>query len=430
MTKRRKTLIAIGVAAILGLLGFLSLREERGKLVEVRVERVSRRDLVALVSAIGHIEPQRKVELRAEVPGKVVELPVEEGQDVEKGDLLLVIDRTQYEAGVEQARASLYQTEAQAAQTRSRHRQAVRDADRLRTLQERTPDLVTAQEVEYAVTEEEAQAAQLRAAEHTVSQARARLDEALDRLEKTVILAPMNGRITRLDVQVGETMILASFMDPLLMTISDLSVMEAVMEVDETDIPDIQMGDSAVVSIDAFPNREFAGRVTKIGNSSIRPPGQSQTGAEGAIDFEVRITLDTPPERIRPDLSTTAEVVTAVRSETLAIPITALTLLGADEVELIPNEAFPESTWSGSGRDVEGVFVVEDGRARFRPVEIGIAGENYFEVLSGLQENERVISGGYQAIRDLKDGDRVKVTEADTLPRRGKAAPQADNGTT
>ncbi|MFQ5680241.1 MAG: efflux RND transporter periplasmic adaptor subunit [Gemmatimonadota bacterium] len=428
MTKRRKTLIGVGVVAFLALLGFLSLREERGKVVEVRAEEVRPRDLVARVSATGHIEPKKKVELRAEVSGRIVELPVQEGQDVEEGDLLMIIDRTQYEAAVDQTKASLAQAEAQEAQARSRYKQAARDAQRLRTLQERTPDLVTAQEVELAVTEADAQAAVLRAAEHAVSQARARVDEAKDRLEKTVIRSPMSGRVTRLDMEVGETVILASFMDPLLMTISDLSVIEAVMEVDETDIPDIRMGDSAVVEIDAFPDREFSGRVTKIGNSSIRPPSQSGT-AEGAIDFEVRVTLDDPPERVRPDLSTTADVITAVRQKVLAIPITALTLLPAEEVERIPSEILPDTGRLASRRDVEGVFVVEEGIARFRPVEVGIAGESYFEVLDGLREGARVVSGSYQAIRDLKDGDRVKVTEVDTVRWGPGTASPADDGT-
>lgn len=433
MTGRRKVLIGVAVAMLLGLLTFLSLREERGRTVEVRVEDVRRRALVARVSATGRIEPKRRVMLRAEVPGRIVRLPVEEGQDVREGDLLAVLDPVQYEAAVQQARAALSQAQAQEAQAHYRYLQASRDAERLDSLKARTADLVTDQEVEFARTEADAQRAVWEAARHAVEQAHARLQEAEDRLGKTVIRAPMSGRITRLDVEVGETVLVALFLDPLLMTISDLSVMEAVIEVDETDVPHIRMGDSALVEIDAFPNRRFAGRVTKIGDSSIRPPGaqqQAPSASQRAIDFEVRITLEDPPEGVRPDLSATADVVTAVRAEALAIPITALTLVDADEVETLPSELLPGAGRRGDRRDVEGVFVVENGRARFRAVEVGIAGEGYFEVVGGLEEGELVVSGTYQAIRELKDGTRVKVTAADTLPRRTETARSSPDGTT
>ncbi len=428
MTGKTKALIGLGIVVVLGVMVALALREDRGRAIDVRTDQVRRMDLVSRVSATGHIEAKRRVELRAEVPGRIVRLPVSEGQDVGRGDLLVVLDPAQYEAAVQQARAAVSRERARQAQARASFLQADRDADRFRRLQEANPDLVTAQEVERAVTEAEVQRSLWQAAEHAVEQAEAALREAEDGLAKTVIRSPMAGRITRLDVEEGETVIQGGFLDPLLMTISDLSVMEAVIEVDETDVPSISEGDSAMVEIDAFPGRRFPGRVTKVGTSSIIPRGQqdaSGTSSQRAIDFEVRITLATPPEGIRPDLSTTADIVTATRSETLAIPITALTIVDAEQVERLPAEVLGETPRDGgagpAAGDVEGVFVVEDDRARFRAVEVGVAGESHFEVLHGLEEGEWVIAGPYQAVRDLRDGTRVRVVSADTLGRRGVA---------
>jgi len=220
-------------------------------------------------------------------------------------------------------------------------------------------------------------------------------------------------------VEKGETAIVGTMNNPgsLLITVADLSVMEAVIEVDETDVPDISIGDSVSVSVDAFPDREFVGRVTKIGNSSIRPRSQQVSSADQAIDFEIRVTLDDAEVELRPDLSASADVVTDVRPDVLAIPIISLTLMEPSEFERMPNELEEGGAGSqarDSGEPVEGVFVVEDGLARFRPVEVGVAGDSYFEVLSGLEEGEIVVSGTYQAIRDLSDGDAVRATEADS----------------
>jgi HlyD family secretion protein len=234
----------------------------------------------------------------------------------------------------------------------------------------------------------------------------------------------MSGRITRLSVEKGETAIVGTMNNPgsLLLTVSDLSEMEAVIEVDETDVPEISIGDSASIEIDAFPNQRFTGRVTKIGNSSIRPlQSMTSTASEQAIDFEVRISLDTPPEGIRPDLSATADVITATREQVRAIPIIALTLIDEDDFELMENELMAEDSARIAGRDasqIEGVYVVEDGVVHFRSVVIGITGDNYFEVLDGLQEGETIVSGSYQAIRELRDGAAVKIEESDERTSR------------
>ena len=408
----KKVLIGVVVLVVIIAMAMAALNRDGGDVTEVRTETVTTRDLVATVSATGHIEPKTSVDITTDVAGRIIDLPIEEGQDVEEGDLLLQIDPAQFQADVNRARAGLSQAEAAEAQQRAAFQQADRDAERFTTLQQRGTDFVTTAEVEQAVTNAEVQRRLWQAAEHSVAQARATLAQAEDRLSKTTIRAPIDGRVTRLNVERGETAVVGTMNNPgsLLLTVADLTVMEAVIEVDETDVPEISIGDSASVEIDAFPNRRFAGVVNKIGNSSIVPisPTAQGTGNQ-AIDFEVRITLAEPPPSIRPDLSATADVVTDTRRGVTAVPITALTLLDADEVEPVPSEVVPDSAVERATRDVEGVFVVEGEIVRFRPVEIGIAGESYFEVLSGVEPGTVVVSGSFQAVRDLRDGARIRV---------------------
>ena len=408
----KKAIIAVVVVGLLATMGFLAMQREGRGAVEVRVEAVGLRDLIDDVSATGHIEPKTHVDITTDVAGRIIDLPVEEGQDVEEGDLLLQIDPALFRAAVNRAEAGVAQARATLAQQQAAYQQAQRDADRLTALQARGTDFVTEAEVEQAVTNAEVQHRLFEASEHSVQQAEANLDQERDRLGKTTIRAPMSGRITRLNVERGETAIVGTMNNPgsLLLTVADLSVMEAVIEVDETDVPDIVIGDSAYVEIDAFPNRRFVGTVTEIGNSSIVPLNPAAAGGSAqAIDFEVRIELREPPEGIRPDLSATADVITATRDQVASIPITALTLMDADEYEQIPNENLPTAPGSDAARDIEGVFVVEGDIVRFRPVEIGIAGENYFEVVSGIELGTTVVSGSFQAIRELSDGSRIRI---------------------
>jgi HlyD family secretion protein len=285
---------------------------------------------------------------------------------------------------------------------------------------------VSRQALEEAETAYDVQRELLDAADYGVAQARATLGEADDRLAKTIIRAPMDGTITRLEVEEGETAIIGTMNNAgsLLLTIADLAVMEAVVQVDETDIPEIELGDSASIVIDAFPDRTFAGRVTEISHSSVRPPeslqGGTGAGQGQAVDFEVVITLDTPPSGLRPDLSASADIVTDKRSNVLAIPIIALTVREQGDVQALPQEdpaAQAAAAAAGARTDVEGVFVVRAGKAEFVPVKVGIAGREHFEVLAGLSAGDSVVAGPYEAIRSLQDGDAVRFMSTNTGPR-------------
>ncbi|MFQ5537763.1 MAG: efflux RND transporter periplasmic adaptor subunit [Gemmatimonadota bacterium] len=407
MQTRTKVLIGIIVVLVLGSAAAISAVRGKERGVEVRMEEVARRDLVQIVTASGNIRARRSVDMSSDISAKVAELLVEEGDDVKAGQVLLRLDPAQYQAGVERARAALSQARAQEAQQRANLIQAQRNLDRLLALRQRDSLLVSEQQVDDARTAVEVARAALESAEFGVSQAQAGLDEAEDRLSKTVIRAPMDGKITRLNVEEGETVIIGTMNNPgsLILTISDLSVVEAVVQVDETDVPEIALGDSASVRIDAFPHRTFSGRVTEIGNSAIRPPSQQAAGQQAAIDFEVVITLDSTDAPLRPDLSATADIVTETRDDALSIPIIALTVR-----EIEPDSAADSTSASGEDRpvDEEGVFVVHDGKVTFTPVKVGITGQEYFEVISGVEEGDTVVAGPYQRIRQLKDGDAVK----------------------
>jgi HlyD family secretion protein len=199
------------------------------------------------------------------------------------------------------------------------------------------------------------------------------------------------------------------------MTVADLSVILAKVQVDETDVVRLSEGDSVEVAIDAFPDTTFIGRVTKISNSAQLTATSTASGSnDRAVDFDVEVTLQNPPRDIRPDLSCTARIVTDVRKGALSVPIIALTVR---EHQKLPNEsaATPTDTTGGKKKkEVEGVFVVNEGVANFRPVKVGIAGDEYFEVIEGVKAGETIVSGTYQAIRDLKDSTRVKASTPDT----------------
>lgn len=423
MRTRTKVMIGIGIAILLVSAAGLSMNGRRQQGIEVRVETVDTRDLVATVTASGNVRARRKVDISSDISARVAELLVDEGQDVEEGQILLRLDPTRYQAAVNRSRANLSQAQAQVAQSRANYLRAQREAERLDSLHAREPLLVSRQEVDNAQTDLEVQRSLLESSEFGVNQSGAALEEASDQLAKTIIRAPMAGRVTRLNVEEGETVIVGTMNNPgsLVLTVSDLSVMEVVLEVDETDVPEIALGDSATVDLDAFPDMDFPGVVTEIGNSAIRPPSQAAgTGQTPTIDFEVVVTLDSPEVELRPDLSATAELITETRADQLSIPIITLTLR---EPESDGDEAENRNGRSaGEVPDpVEGVFVVRDGRVTFTPVTVGIAGQEYFEVLSGLSLGDTVVSGPYQVVRTLEDGDDVRADESD-------APDAADNG--
>ena len=421
MNRGQNIVVAVIAVGVIGTAAGWAVNRSRNRGPEVRLEEVGRRNLVALVTASGSVRPRRTVDISSDVSARVARLLVREGDDVRAGQVLLRLDPTQFQAALARARAGFSQAQAQASLQEASLLRAERDHERLESLSSRDSVLVSPQQLQDAATNVEVARASLDAALHGIEQARASVEEADDRLAKTIFRAPMDGKVTRLQIEEGETVIIGTMNNPgsLILTISDLGVVEIVVQVDETDVPELSIGDSALVKIDAFPEATFTGQVTEIGNSAIRPASsQAATGQQAAVDFEVVIILENPPVTLRPDLSATAEIVVDTRTDVTAIPIIALTVRPASDTlsqaSREENKASNTAVLVGARPtepEIEGVFRLSGGRASFVPVEVGIAGDEYFEVLSGVEAGDTLVAGPYTAIRQLRAGDRVRRLE-------------------
>ena len=425
MSKRVKWSVAGGVLLVIAAIGGLTAAKGKNKAVEVRTEQVAQRDLVASVTASGQVRPQTKVDLSSDITGKIVRLAVKEGQMVTQGQFLLQIDPQQQEAAVQRTEAALASSRAQLSQAQANLLQAQKSYERTAAIKKSNPQLISDENLEQLRTQVEVNQALHQAARHAVDQAQAQLRDTRSSLGKTTIYAPMSGRVTRLNVESGETAIMGTLNKDAatLLTIADMNVLETKVKVDETDVARISLGDSAVIQIDAFPDTTFIGRVTKISNSAVKTAAQQQANQDQAVDYEVTIQLINTPQETRPDFSATAKIITDARRNTLSIPIIALTVR--------ENEALAkEDTAVGLGKpkpkkevgkkDVEGVFVVgADNKVTFRPVKVGIAGEKHFEVITGLKQGDKIVAGTYQAIRELKDGALIREAKVD--PKKPQA---------
>lgn len=415
MSKKVKLSIGGVVALVVVLVGALGAAKRGNKSVEVRIEPVEKRDLVASVTASGQVRPQTKVDVSSDVSGKIMALAVKEGQMVAKGQFLLQIDPDQAQAAVSRAEAAMAAAQAQNAQAKANLIQSEKSYERTSAMKKVNPQLVSEEQMEQLKTSVDVNQALMEASGHSVDQARAALRDTRSALSKTTINAPMAGRVTRLVVEQGETAVPGTFNKDAatLLTISDMTVLETKVKVDETDVARISIGDSAVVQIDAFPDTTFVGRVSKISNSSVR--GVATQTADQAVDYEVTIQLVNAPSETRPDFSATAKIITDTRKNVMSIPIIALTVRENEELakgDTAVGLGRPKPSKDIEKKDVEGVFVVgADNKVTFRPVKVGIAGEKHFEVVGGLKQGDKIVAGTYQAIRELKDGALVRATK-------------------
>lgn len=444
MSRGKKILIAAGIVVVLGAVAYANLGFTREKGAEVNVEKVQKRDLEAIVSASGTLQPKRLVNISADTVGRVTNLAVNEGDRVQQGQLLLQIDPRNLtsavqrsEAGLEAARSAVAQSRTAVENTRVALKQAQDNLARQRELAK--DGLVTREVLERAQNEVAMREGDLRAQLQAVSAAESRLRQEqatlsgarLD-LSKVRIESPIAGLVTRRNIEEGEMVMIGTMNNPgtVLLTIADMSIIEAEVEVDETDIPFVAIGQPAKIKIDAFPDREYRGRVTEVGNSPIQAAGAA-AGARTATNFKVVVQLEGEVPDIRPGFTCTAEITTATRRQAVAVPIQATTVreVIVDDKGQIVREPVPaagerrprrpapapvnDQLPAGQSRkEIEGVFLVQNGRAIFTPVRTGIAGERFFEVVSGLKEGDDVIVGPFSSVRSLKDGDQVRITAA------------------
>lgn len=405
----KKWLILGGAVVLVGLIAANVLRKG-GRAVEVETAQLGRKDLVESVSASGTLTPKRKVDVSANTMGRITHLAVAEGDTVAAGEVLLEIDPVEYaslvratEATVATARADQVLAEATAAK-------AAADLERTRALH--ADGLASEEQLEAAVTSAAVESARADAARARLDQSRANLDKARHDLDKVTITAPMSGVVTRLDVEEGENAVMGTLnvAGTVLLVISDLSTMEAEVDVDETEVVRVAVGQPAQVEIDAFPDTTFAGVVTEVGNSPIyTSTGQNRQ----AVDFKVTVTLTDHVPAVRPGLSAKAEIRVAEAAGALALPIGAVTVREwpprpREERRRGRRAADADST-DVEREEREGVFRVEEGVASFVPVTLGITGEDDFQALDGVEEGWTIVTGPFRELRDLEHGDGVKA---------------------
>ena len=441
MSRRKKILIGVGIVVLLGAVVFANVKFKKADGAEVNVEAVQKRGLEAIVSASGKIQPRTLVNISADTMGRVTGLAVNEGDRVKRGQFLLEIDPRNLRTRVQSGEASLSAARSQAEQLRLALESARVNLKAAQDNHRRQQELwkgglTTREQLERAENELKVRESELRVQEQNVrtqqlrmQQESATLESARYDLSKVRIESPINGIVTRRNIEEGETAVTGTMNNPgtVLLTIADMSIIEAEVEVDETDIPNVQLGQKAKVTVDAMPNKTFTAKVTEIGNSPIQVTGQA---ASQATNFKVVLTIDGEIPDVRPGFTCTAEITTATRDNALAVPIQAMTIRemvvdGSGNIVREPVKADAPRPRRGtvantdlkpgqSRKELEGVFVVRDNRAEFVPVTTGIAGEKYFEVLSGVKEKDQVITGPFASVREISDGSPVKVEAAST----------------
>jgi HlyD family secretion protein len=410
--------------------------------VNVNAEALRNRDLEAIVSASGKIQPKRQVNVSANTTGRVTRVAVEEGQRVKAGQFLLEIDPRSLDAQLQRGEASVAAAQSSLQQSRAAVNQTKALLDLARQNLKRTQELwkeglTTRESLERAENDVQVREAELKTREQEIqtNEQRIKVEEAglattKYNLNQIIISAPMDGLVTRRSIEEGETAVLGTMNNAgsVLLTIADMSVLEAEVEVDETEIPSVSLGQQAKVMIDAVPDRTFKGHVTEVGNSPIQTT-QRTGGQRQATTFKVVITLDEQVPDVRPGFTCTAEITTATRKNVVSVPIQALTvreMLYNDKGEMVreqpqrrrrsnavetPVSASNEPPPGHTRKETEGVFVVTNNKGVFTPVKVGIAGEQYFEVLTGLKAGDQVITGPFASVRELSDGGDVKLQQ-------------------
>ncbi len=416
---RHKLLWIASVLAVLLALGGWAYARRGGDETEVEIAKVGREDLQAKVTANGKVQAQKKVGISATIAGQITRLAVEEGDRVKKGQFLLQIDPVNPRAAARSSQFSMQALLHDLDSAKASRDQAKADLDR--AVRNHAEGILADADLQKARTAYMTAAAAVEGAQQRVDQARATLEGVEDLLNKTTIRSPIDGIVSARPVEEGEVAVIGVQNSPgtVLLTISDMSVVETEMEVDETSIPSVRVGQRAQVRIDAYPNQTFDGVVTEVGGS----PLTTTTNGTDAIKFKVKIQLKAPPADIKPGLSAQADILTGFRADALVVPIQALVVRDmAKAVARAAEAADPAGTGAearstaatpagGPPRDEEGVYVMEGGKVRFQPIRTGLTGELSIEVLSGLKGGETLVTGPFKALRTLKPDDPVRLAK-------------------
>ncbi len=405
--KKLYIFLALGVVAV-ALILVVVLGAKKENIITVQTEKVARRTITQMVNASGKIQPETMVKINAEVSGEITSLPVKEGDRVKKGELLVRIKPDQYQAQVDRAEAGLQSARASLNLQKANLEKAESEYKRAQELYEKK--LLSDQEFISAKTAYSASKSQNESAQAGVRQAEASFRDAKESLNKTAIYSPMTGTISQLISELGERVSGSGFTQGTqIMTVADLSMMEARVDVGENDIITIYIGDTARITIDAYPDKKFSGVVYEIANTAKSKGLGTQ---EEVTNFEVKIRILNKDIALRPGMSMTADIETETKKNVLAVPIQSVTTRAPKSAE---GEKPKEEGQQGPGlsmneKPVECVFIIDAGKAKMMPVKRGINDEGYVEITTGMSQDAEVVSGSYKAInRELEDGTVVKV---------------------
>ncbi len=415
--KSKKKLFIFGgiglLLVILLVVAFIGGNKE--EIVSVQTEKVEKRTITQTVAATGKINPEFKVVINPEVTGEIIQLPVKEGDIVKKGDLLIRIKGDQYVAQNERLEANLQSAKANLKMREAELTKVELDYNRVKELHSK--GLASDSELETSKSNYLSTKAAYQAAEANVAQSEASLKEIMDQISKTAIRSPIDGVVTKLNVELGERVFGAGFsMGSDIMTISDLRNIEAVVEVDENDVVLVSIGDTATIKVDAFKDQQFVGLVSEIGNSANTTGLGTQ---QEVVNFQVKIKLIDPKITLRPGMSCTADIETETIENILSVPIQSVTTRSdAPKMDMPSGDGEDEgiiqvkTDKKENIKPKEVVFLIKDGKAKLVEVETGLSDDNYIAVLKGLEGGEQVVSGSYKAIsRELNDGLQVRVEE-------------------
>jgi HlyD family secretion protein len=431
---RRKLYIGLGVAGlILILIAGSVISGKREQPIPVTTEKATRRTISETVSATGKIQPETEVKISPEVAGEIIELPVVDGKEIKKGDLLVKIRPDSYKAQLEQQQAAISTAESVSGQQQAAVQKAEQDLKQAKDLYQKK--LISQTEMLAAQTTYDSAKAMYESGLHSIEGAKASSSQARDQLSKTTIYSPLDGVVTVLNSKLGERVVATNqFAGTEVMRVADLNHMQAVVDVNENDVVHVKIGDSATIAIDAYGERKFKGTVEQIANTGKTTGTGTQ---EEVTNFEVKIRLEDHDMRLRPGLSCTAEIQTDLVKEAVAVPIQSVTIrtgdskLSPEEIEKnkkvtdaqekadnnaeVENERLAKLAEKEEREKLKKVVFLKDGgKAKMVEVTTGIANDSNIEIKSGIRPGDEVISGSYSAIsRKLKDGAKVIIDRAE-----------------
>jgi len=421
--KRRTLLVIAGIVVLIAVVTGMALKGRGGKVPVVQTAKVSRQKIVQRVSATGKIQPKTQVEISADVSGKIEKLPVVEGQWVNKGALLVGLARERYLAAVESAVAAVSAAEANAtlvSENKTRTENEYKRSKQMVATGLESQSSFEAKQAEYQV-----EVARYKSSMDQVAQSRAALKQARDDLSKTTIYAPMSGTISALNKELGEIALGSQFQKDVILTVADLSAMEAQVNVDENDIMSIALGQEAEIDVDALPGQPLKGVVSEIGSSAV---SQGTGTTDQKTEFEIKISILNPPKTLRPGMTASANITTKVNDSALSVPLQAVAARSVDQLAMKGEKRKDAEGRYKADKDgfVEVVFCVEKGKAVAKQVKTGIQGEDLIEVTDGLKEGDEIVTGSYRAIsKDLNNGAVVNV---DNTKKPERERPEGSQG--